>query len=288
MNISVVISTYNQPWALERVLWGYSCQTTREFELLIADDGSDRETLKTIRRVSHTSGLRARHVWHEDRGFRKSEILNQAIAASTGDYLIFSDGDCIPRRDFVEVHAQLATPGRFVSGGYLKVPERVSRKIGVAEIRSGLFADLDWLRAQGWRPGRRALRLTRQPALARAFDAVTPTRTQFGGHNASTWRTAIEEANGFEAEMGYGGLDKALGMRLRNLGLRGRQARFRAICIHLHHGRPYRDAEVVRRNREIMKRIRSEKEVRARIGLAELPPLPPVPGRSQHGEADQP
>lgn len=270
MKISVIVSTYEQPWALERVLWGYACQTRRGFELVVADDGSGPATAEAIQRVGDETGLRILHVRHEDRGFRKCEILNRAIAASTGEYLVFSDGDCIPRRDFVAVHEALAAPGRFVSGGYLKVPARVSDCIGIEEVRSGRFAELGWLWAHGWRPGRRALRVLRSAALARALDAVTPTRTQFGGHNASTWRTAIEAANGFEAEMGYGGLDRALGMRLRNLGLRGRQARFRAVCVHLHHGRPYKDPEGVRRNREIMERIRRGREVRARVGLAEL------------------
>lgn len=272
MKISVIVSTYQQPWALERVLWGYACQTRPGFELVVADDGSGPETAEAIARVSGATGLRAVHVRHEDRGFRKCEILNRAIAASTGEYLVFSDGDCIPRRDFVEVHESLAAPGRFVSGGYLKVPQRVSDCIGIEEIRSGRFAELGWLWARGWRPGRRALRVLRNRTLARGLDAITPTRTQFGGHNASTWRTAIEQVNGFEMEMGYGGLDLALGMRLRNLGLRGRQARFRAVCVHLHHERPYKDPEIVRRNREIIDRILREGEVRARAGLAELGP----------------
>jgi glycosyltransferase involved in cell wall biosynthesis len=270
VKISVILSTYEQPWALERVLAGYASQISREFELVVADDGSGPATAAVIDRARAAADFPVVHVRHEDRGFRKSEILNRAILASTGDYLIFSDGDCIPRRDFVGVHARLAAPGRFVSGGYLKVPAAASERIGLAEVRSGRFAELAWLRAQGWRPGRRALRLTRSAAAARAFDALTPTRTQFGGHNASTWREAIFAVNGFECGMGYGGLDKAVGMRLRNLGLKGIQARFRAICVHLDHARPYRDPEVVRRNREIMRGIAARGEVRARIGLAEV------------------
>lgn len=270
MKISVIVSTYNQPWALERALRGYARQTHHDFELVIADDGSLPATGDVIARVRSETGLSLLHVWHEDLGFRKCEILNRAIAASSGDYLIFSDGDCIPRHDFVEVHARLAAPGRYVSGGYIKLPEGVSDRIGVEEIRTGRFTDLRWLRAQGWRPGRRALRVMTNPFLARTLDAITPTRTQFGGHNASTWRSAIVEVNGFDAEMGYGGLDKALGIRLRNLGLRGTQARFRALCVHLHHARPYKDPAIMRANRVVMDRLRRTGEVRARQGIAEL------------------
>src|SRR5687768_17180449 len=110
MKVSVVISTYNSPEWLEKVLWGYEFQTYRNFELVIADDGSGDSTREIIDRFKTQSGLDVIHVWHEDRGFQKSEILNKAIQASKTDYLIFSDGDCIPRKDFVGVHVMNASP----------------------------------------------------------------------------------------------------------------------------------------------------------------------------------
>lgn len=270
MRVSVILSTYNQPDALERVLWGYALQTRRDFELLVADDGSGPATAEVIRRVREQSGLDVTHVWHEDQGFRKCEILNRAILASSGDYLIFSDGDCIPRADFVAAHVEHAAPGHFLAGGCVRVPAGVTQLITPDDVRSGRFADPRWLWERGWRPGHRLLRLTRSRPLAHLLDRLTPTRAQFSGHNASTWRDAIVAANGFECEMGYGGLDRALGYRLKNLGLRGRKVRFRAVCVHLHHGHPYRDEAVVRRNRAILSRIVREREVRARIGLEEI------------------
>jgi glycosyltransferase involved in cell wall biosynthesis len=240
------------------------------FELLVADDGSRPDTLERIRRVGSESGLRVRHVWHEDRGFRKSEILNRAIVASSGDYLLFSDGDCIPRRDLLETHMVLARHGRFVAGGYLRLPAHVSEAVEVDDVRSGRSTDLAWLRARGWQPGRRALRLVRSQRLGALFDRLTPTRADFNGNNASVWRDALLAVNGFEGEMGYGGADKALGCRLENLGVRGLQARHRAVCAHLHHDRPYRDPAVMRRNREILERLRRSDESRARAGIAEL------------------
>lgn len=270
MKISVIVSTYNQPAWLEKCVWGYAAQTHRDFELVVADDGSAPETARLVERLRRETGLGILHVWHEDRGFRKCEILNRAIRASGGDYLIFSDGDCIPRRDMVEVHASLADPGRYLSGGYLKVPAEVSARITREEILSGEFAELGWLRQSGWRPGHRALRLVRSRAMARIFDALTTTKPTFSGNNASAWREPILAANGFDAEMGYGGEDRALGVRLCHLGVRPKQIRHRAICIHLHHERPYVDPDVLRRNKEIIRRIRRNREVRARVGLGEL------------------
>lgn len=277
MRLSVIVSTYEKPHDLERVLWGYAVQTDRDFELLVADDGSGPRTAAAIERVRTEAGLSAIHVWHEDRGFRKSEIVNRAIAASGGDYLLFTDGDSIPRRDLVAAHRALAAPGRFLAGGYLKLPAAVSEAITVDDVRSGRFAELSWLRARGWRPGRRALRLVRSPRLAALLDRLTPTKPLFAGNNASAWRRDVEAVNGFDMEMGYGGLDRAVGYRLRNLGIRGKQVRHRAVCLHLHHERPYRRAEGVARNREILRSIRRTGATRASRGLAELEPPPLSP-----------
>ena len=274
MHFSVIISTYNKPEFLERVLWGYAAQSRRDFQVVVADDGSGPATADLIRRMRADAGLNLLHVWHEDRGFRKTEILNRAIVASDGDHLLFTDGDCIPRRDLLDVHHALTQHGRYLAGGYLKLPEVVSAAITVDDVVSGRFSRLEWLRAHGWRPGRRALRLVRSQRMGALFDALTPTAAHFHGNNASVARGPLLEVNGFEGEMGYGGLDRALGYRLENLGVKGKQIRHRAICLHLHHERPYRDPEMVQHNQAVLQRIRKSGEVRARRGIAELPPDP--------------
>jgi glycosyltransferase involved in cell wall biosynthesis len=272
--ISAIVSTYNRPDLLERVLWGWAGQTRRDFELVIADDGSGPETEALIERMRGETGLEIVHVWHEDQGFRKTDILNRAILVAKGDLHLFSDGDCIPRADLVATHYELARPGRYLAGGYIKLPADVSARLTVDDVRAGRHADLRWLREQGFRPGRRALRLTRSRMCARLYDLLTPTSSDFQGNNTSVWRADLIAANGFEGLMGYGGLDQALGYRLVNMGVAGLQARHRAITMHLYHDRPYRSAEVRRRNREIMAAIRARKLTRAQQGIAELAPDP--------------
>lgn len=271
MRISVIITTYNQPAQLEKVMWGYAGQRGADFELLIADDGSGPATTEVIDRVAAATGLQVLHVWHADSGFRKTEILNRAILASSGEYLVFSDGDCIPRDDFVAAHSRLSRPGWFLSGGYIKLPKDVSASIGVDDVRSGRAMDPSRLRASGWRPGKRALRLLRNPLLATLLDTVTPTRRTWNGHNSSAWREAVIAANGFDLDMGYGGLDRALGERLMNAGIRGRQVRHRTPCLHLYHERPYVDPVRWKKNHEIRRRIHRNGETRALNGIAELP-----------------
>jgi glycosyltransferase involved in cell wall biosynthesis len=276
--VSVVLSTYNQPRWLEKVLWGYAAQRFTDFEVLVADDGSGPDTADVVARLRGRNGMRLQHVWHADRGFRKTEILNRAVLAASGDYLIFSDGDCIPHPDFVATHVRLARERSFLSGGYLKLPMSVSERISEADVRSGRAFDASWLRAQGWRGGRRALRLPRSQLVATLLDAFSPTGATWNGHNASTWREAIVAVNGFDLDMGYGGEDRALGERLLNLGFRGRRVRFRAPCLHLDHPRPYADSAVISANRRVREEIRRSRDVRTRRGLAEVAREAEAPG----------
>lgn len=286
MNASVIFTTYNQPRALELVLWGFAVQSRRDFEVLVADDGSGPETRETIERVRAATGMTVRHVWHEDRGFRKTEILNRAILEARGEYLIFTDGDCIPRGDLVEVHLRLAEPGRFLSGGYLKLPQRVSEAITAEDVRTGRVAEVEWLRGKGWKPGRHALRLLRSEGAATVLDLVTPTRATWNGHNASAFREALVAVNGFDLDMAYGGLDRAVGERMENAGIHGKQVRFRAPVLHLHHERPYVDRETLRRNRAIRDRIRAAGETRAPRGLAETAAALAADGAGTHKESE--
>jgi len=117
--ISVIVTTYNREDALDAVLRGLSRQTDRDYEIIIADDGSKPPTAQAVQAWSERIGVALGRVWHEDRGFRAAEIRNRAIAASRGSYCIFLDGDCIPRPDFVATHRRLAEPGWFVTGNRL-------------------------------------------------------------------------------------------------------------------------------------------------------------------------
>jgi glycosyltransferase involved in cell wall biosynthesis len=267
MLISVLVTTYNHPEWLEKVLWGLSAQTDRGFEVVIADDGSGPDTRAVIDRLRPEVGVPVHHVWHEDRGFRKCAILNQAILAAKGEYLVFIDGDCLPRRDFIAVHRGLARPGRFLSGGYLRLPIATARAIGREDVVSGRAFTAGWLHAHGAPWSWRLARLGVGPVLARGLDAVTTTKPSFNGHSASVWRADAITVNGFEERMEHGGLDREFGERLEHAGVRGAQIRHRAIVIHLDHGRPYRRDEAVRANRAIRDETAALRRTRAVVGL---------------------
>lgn len=266
-SVAVIISTYNSPRWLEKVLWGYAAQDETRFEIVIADDGSTEETRELVERIRQETDLRIRHIWHEDDGFRKTIILNRAIVAAAADYLIISDGDCVPRADFVRAHVQNAQPGRFLSGGYFKLPMDISEQIEREDIVTGRFSELHWLRAQGLPRSRQEWKIRPRGAWAAILDRLTPTQPTWNGANSSAWKSDIVAVNGFDERMQYGGLDRELGERLENAGVRGVQLRHRAVCLHLDHGRPYSRPEIWAKNKAIRREVREQKRVWTDFGI---------------------
>jgi glycosyltransferase involved in cell wall biosynthesis len=257
MRITVIISTYNNPMWLEKTLWGYQQQTRHADEFIIADDGSDYRTRALIARYS--SVLPLKHVWQPNRGFRKTRILNKALLVATGDYLIFTDQDCIPRADFVATHERYAEKGYFLSGGYFRLPMSISLVLTRQEIDSGEAFKLAYLRKKGLRLSFRCAKLFQSPRFARLMNRITPTRATWNGMNASGWRSDILRAKGFDTRMRYGGEDRELGERLRNGGVRSKQIRYSAIALHLDHNRPYVNTEDLRHNKMIRLATRRER-----------------------------
>lgn len=251
MKLSVIISTYNSPRWLEKVLWGYSNQSHRDFELVIADDGSGEETRELIERMREQTGLVIKHVWQPDEGFRKCRILNLATLEVDSDYVVYTDGDCIPRPDFLAVHAAEAEPGRYLSGGYHKLPMNISEAITREDILSGRCFELSWLKQQGLKTSYKNTKLTAGPRSARWLNALTPTRCRFKGSNGSAWLADVVKVNGFDERMPWGGEDREFGVRLINAGIRPKHVRYNAVVVHLDHSRGYRDIETVLKNKQL-------------------------------------
>lgn len=267
MFASVIFTTYNHPQWLEKTLWGFSAQTFRDFEIIVADDGSADETRDVIDRLRTEIDIPIQHVWQEDEGFQKCRILNKAIVASRGEYLIFTDGDCIPHPDFVKYHVELARENTLLSGGYFKLPLDVSRAITVEDILQGNATRPAWLLRHGVPFTPKILKLWSHPLFGAILDTITVTRATWNGHSASTWKKYVLETNGFDERMQYGGQDREFGERLMNLGLKTRQVRYRCSCVHLDHGRSYARKESIEKNRAIRKETRDRKITRTDYGI---------------------
>jgi len=256
--LSVIISTFNAIEWLKKTLWGYAVQTTTDFEIIIADDGSGPETREIIDDFKKYFPVPIIHVWQEDEGFQKSRILNKAILACTSDYILMSDGDCIPKSDFVEQHIKYRSPNYFLSGGYFKLPIDISELITEKDIKKQKCFDIEWLKKNGLKASFKNNKISATDTLASVLNFITPTNASWNGHNSSGWKKDILSVNGFDERMQYGGQDRELGERMINMGVKSKQIRYSALCLHLDHPRSYKTKETLERNAAIRKNTRKK------------------------------
>lgn len=226
MRLSLLISTYEQPLSLAKVLAGVSLQSRRPDEVFVTDDGSGAETRELIEEWGKRQPFPVNHVWHEHKGFRKVTLLNQAVARARGDYLVFTDGDCVPHRHYLQDHEQLAEQGYWVQGRRCYIPEP-----RVPEFKPGQTPVWQWMllgRIGGMGKG------VRLP-----LPIVMRNQDQRGiiGCNMAFWREDVLAVNGFDESMlGRGiGPDSDLGTRVYNLGRQRKFVYGRAIVYHLDH-----------------------------------------------------
>lgn len=267
MKASVIISTYNSPEWLQKVLWGYEVQTASDFEVIIADDGSKQPTFDMIKKIQTKINYPIKHVWQEDDGFQKSRILNKAILACASDYIIMSDGDCIPRNDFIQTHLYHREKGFFLSGGYFMLPINISKLIEKNDIIHQRCFNLKWLKKRGLKASFKNNKIRAKGLFKKFLNQFTPTRPTWNGHNASGWKEDILAINGFDERMQYGGQDRELGERLFNFGIKSKQIRYLAICIHLDHPRGYKTQESIDKNLKIRKETKNEKKQWTNYGI---------------------
>jgi len=259
--ISLIISTYNSENWLQKVLWGFNCQTFKDFEVVIADDGSGPKTKELLAEMQKEVFFKIVHVWQEDNGFQKSQILNKSVLACSAEYIIMTDGDCIPREDFVEVHYINKEKDYFISGGYYMLPMNISLMITEEDIKKQNCFNIHWLKEQGIPKTFKNNKLTSKGLLSKLLNTITPTNASWNGHNSSGWKKDIININGFDERMQYGGQDRELGERLFNFGIKSKQLRYSAVCVHLDHKRGYKTPESIAKNTAIRKKTKREQLV---------------------------
>ncbi len=252
---ALLITTWNKPWALEKVLAGVALQRQPPEEVVVADDGSGPETKALIERWRKRLGPRLRHVWQENTGYRRARALNLAIAAATADYLVITDGDCVPPVDFIADHGRLAERGHFVQGGRCRVWEKHAAKFEPGDSRPW-----QW-RLRGW--------MERRPNYwhwPRAWVSRNAATTLILGCNFAAWRDDVVRANGFDERFeGWGYEDSDLGFRLLNAGVKVKDVYGQAFTFHLDHPDSPRDRAA--ENRALRTETRQTGRVRAVQGL---------------------
>lgn len=236
LRIAVIVTTYNRPDALHAVLEGYLAQTDGNFEVFVADDGSTQDTAQVVQQFQKRATFPIRHIWQEDDGFRAAAIRNRALAATSADYIIFTDGDCIPPADFVAQHRCLSESGCFLSGNRLLLSEEFTRRVLRDKTPIHAWRYGNWLVARLQGAINRLTPLLRLPDIAwlrkRAPNRWLGAKTC----NLSAFRKDLLGVNGLdESYTGWGLEDSDLVVRLIRAGLINKSARFAAPVLHLWH-----------------------------------------------------
>lgn len=275
MLVSVVVTTYNRPDALRAVLHALAAQHDPRFEVIVADDGSGPATAQMLgefERGRFAPGLeRLLHAWQPDEGFRAAAARNMAVAASAGSYLVFLDGDCVPRPDFVARHRMLAERGCLVSGSRVLMSEALTACVLAAGPASALHGrGLSYWLAQRLR-GRTnkvvpLVRIADSPL--RRYRSVQWRRIK--SCNLGVWRSDFEAVDGFDERfVGWGHEDADLVLRLARAGVRRKSGAFSTEVFHLWHRENPRALESANRRR-VEERFASG-VVRAEVGLSSHP-----------------
>ncbi|MEO7323358.1 MAG: glycosyltransferase family 2 protein [Dokdonella sp.] len=227
VRVSLIVTTYNWKEALALVLLGVSRQKRMPDEVIVADDGSDADTLELLHAVALDFPVPLRTVWQAHTGFRVGEARNRAVAVARGDYVILLDGDMVPQREFIADHMGAArrrcfTQGmRALAGRTLRDRMLQRKQTDVSPISDDLSQRGNALRAP-------VARWMSRPRLAG--------RKLVMSCNQGFWRSDFIEVNGFDERMaGWGREDTELAIRCYNAGIARLQLRHVALAVHLDH-----------------------------------------------------
>jgi glycosyltransferase involved in cell wall biosynthesis len=270
--ISVIITTYNREDALEAVLRSLARQTDADFEVIVADDGSGPETAALVEAWKARVGHRIEHVWHQDAGFRAAEIRNRAVLASRGAYVIFLDGDCIARPDFVSVHRALAEQGAFVTGNRILLSRKLTDKVLDRQLSPETWGIGRWIAERLCGGINRLSALLHLPL----GPLRNMRRYKWQGArscNLAIWRSDLDKVDGFDADYsGWGKEDSDLILRLLHAGVWRKDGVFATGVIHLWHAEA--DRSQLNDNERKLGVVVQGDRVRAQRGLSALATAP--------------
>ncbi len=229
MNCSLIITTYNWPEALELVLTTAVKQSVQPNEIIIADDGSAKDTKLLVNTFSKKTSVPIVHSWQEDDGFRLSKSRNLAIAKAKYEYVIVIDGDMLLHRDFIKDHKKCAKRSVYVQGSRALLQLEFSKNIiRTKEIKwPSIFSN----------DVKNKLNTLRVPFLSAIFCKKNNQNTsRIRGCNFSLFKEDIVKINGFNEEFTtWGKEDSEFVQRLFNIGIYRNNLKFSALQYHLHH-----------------------------------------------------
>jgi len=230
MKISVIVTTYNWPEALNAVLITLQHQMYQGFEVVIADDGSTTHTREMISDFKNQS-FDLKHVWQEDLGFRAARVRNLGALKATGDILIFLDGDCLCPPNFIANHIKLNCSNHLVSGNRSLLTKQETQSI--LQNASNIESYKNFFHQR--------FKLKQLP-LGPLRDFTPRNWAKVRSCNMSITKRDFFKIDGFdESYEGWGKEDSDLAIRALNAGMKIRLGQFSTTVLHLHHNEASRE-----------------------------------------------
>lgn len=268
-SVALILTTYNRPAALDRVLDSVARQQSLPEQVIIADDGSDARTTAVVDSWRPRLGTALFHAWQPDDGFRAAASRNRAAREAKADLLLFVDGDCLLRTGVVAEHRRLAESGCAVAGNRILLSPRLTKAVEEGLVDPVGWQMKDWMQARLKGDVERLWPLINLPG--HSWRRLRPTHwLQMRGCNMAVFREDFERINGFEERIcGWGFEDSDLAIRLINAGIRVKSGRFATAVLHLwHQERSRSEAE---QNRQRALEAKRARVILADIGLRQRP-----------------
>jgi glycosyltransferase involved in cell wall biosynthesis len=243
---SLIISFYNNVEYLKLIAAGLERQSFRDFEIIIADDGSAQESIDEIEKLSSKFPFPLKHVWQEDKRFRKNKILNKAILAASSDYIIFIDGDCVPHSQFIMEHFTHKKEGTCFTGRRVNLSPKITSLLTQANIKNGYLEEhllslvIDGLFGKSYDVEKGFY--TSNPLIRNLLNLK---ERGILGCNFSLCKSDLLKINGFDEryEGPSVGEDSDIQYRLELIGIKIKSLKYMAVQYHLYHQRQHHPRE---------------------------------------------
>ena len=259
-SISVIIAVYEQARFLDLVLTSLTDQSFRDFEVVIADDGSGAAGKEVIDSYKGRFAHPIQHIWHEDRGFRKTIVVNRAVTESSANYLVFVDGDCILHHRFLERHFERRKKAQVLSGRRVMLDHALTDRLTGDDVRSRRIESAPfWWKHAG--------KIDRWHGFYVPFlhgiRNLGRKDYQILGSNFSVHKDDFYRVNGYDERIvGRGLEDNNLCTRFINSGIEVKTITREALQYHLYH-----ESDATPHDAAFIKQYRSSNETRTQRGI---------------------
>lgn len=129
MKVSLIIYIKNNVATLPLLFEALNQQSEKDFEVIFAHDGYDKEIETTIEGVKSSISFPVKYLSHNEGVYKREAMLNSAITEAKSDYIIFIGSGCIPHYKFVEEHIRLSSYGKVVAARKISLSKELSMLI---------------------------------------------------------------------------------------------------------------------------------------------------------------